>query len=72
MTPEEKQQLQELLNWKAEKTRQQVAFPLDMNSEDVLNEKGFVKFHSKSTSTVVADKAISVVVGGIIYQINVL
>ena len=72
MTPEEKRQLNELLSWKASKERQQLSYPLDVNSEDALQDKGFLRFFDKSTSTVTADKSIRVVVGGITYSINVL
>ena len=38
MTPEEKQQLADLVAWKSEKEKQQLHFPLDIASVQALNE----------------------------------
>lgn len=72
MTPEEKRQLNELLAWKEAKTRQQITFPLDINSDDAIRNRGYLVFNDKSLSTVTADKSIGVLVNGIKYYINVL
>lgn len=60
-----------LEDWKKEKERQQITFPLDQNSLDVIHQR-LLKFANKSTSTVTADKSIKVVIDGQAYQINVL
>jgi hypothetical protein len=72
MTPEERQQLKELMDWKEQKTRQQISFPLDVNSDDVIRNRGYLVFNDKSTSTVTADKSIGVRINGVKYYINVL
>jgi len=60
-----------LEDWKKERERQQITFPLDQNSLDVIQQR-LLKFANKSTSTVTADKSIRVVIDGQAYQINVL
>ena len=60
-----------LQDWKKERERQQITFPLDQNSLDVIQAR-LLKFANKSTSTVTADKSIRVVIDGQAYQINVL
>ena len=60
--------LEERLN---KKDAQQITLPLDIVSQDIIFGR-VVKFADKSTSTVVADKSIKVVVDGQAYQINVL
>lgn len=72
MNPTEKAQLNELLEWKRSKERQQIAFPLDIQSDDVLRNRGYLVFQDKSASTITADKSIGVVINGVKYQINVL
>lgn len=72
MNPEEKQQLQDLIEWKRKQELQQLKFPIDQNSEDVLRNRGFLLFQNQSSSTVVATKSIKVNVAGQDYQINVL
>lgn len=72
MTPQEKAQLNELLEWKRSKERQQISFPLDIQSDDVLRNRGYLVFQDKSSSTVTATKSIGVIINGTKYQINVL
>jgi hypothetical protein len=60
--------LEERLN---KKDAQQITLPLDIVSQDIMFSR-VVKFSSKSTSTITADKSIKVVVDGQAYQINVL
>ena len=72
MTNEEMQkEIMELKKWKEEKERQQLKFPLDIFSQDILRDRMLV-FADKSTSTITADKSIGVIVNGVKYKINVL
>lgn len=54
-----------------ENKRQQLSFPLDQNTQDIINERKLV-FSDRAETTVVADKSIRVTIDGQIYQINVL
>ena len=72
MTNEEMQkEIMELKKWKEEKERQQLKFPLDIFTQDILRDRMLV-FADKSTSTITADKSIGVIVNGVKYKINVL
>lgn len=66
-----KAEVEELKSWKAEKERQQLAYPLDQNSLDVINERKLL-FSDRSESTITADKSIRISIDGQFYQINVL
>ena len=57
--------------WKEKKSTQQLDFPLDVGSLDIISQNVPI-YDSKSTSTVTADKSIKVNINGIYYQINVL
>lgn len=70
MTPEEKQQLKEVYEYIQGKKRQQLSFPLDINSQDIIRDRALI-FNDLNTSTVTADQSIGVIVNGKKYQINV-
>jgi hypothetical protein len=54
-----------------EKKRQQLTYPLDINSEDIIKDKK-VMFEREATGTITADKTLIVSVNGKLYKINVL
>ncbi len=70
MTPQEKQQLKEVYDYVQEKKRQQLSYPLDIFSQDIIRDRTLI-FTDLSTSTITEDQAIGVVVNGVKYQINV-
>jgi len=49
---------------------QQISFPLDVNSQDIIYDRVLI-FNDLNTSTVTADQSIGVIVNGKKYQINV-
>ena len=63
-------QLAEVKTWMQERNRQQISFPLDINSQDIIQDKALI-FNDLNTSTVTADQSIGVIVNGKKYQINV-
>jgi hypothetical protein len=66
-----KKEILELTRWKEEKEKQQLKFPLDIFSQDIVRDRLFV-FADKSDSTVTADKSLGVIINGVKYRINVL
>lgn len=66
-----KRRLQTLESFVSEKKRQQLTYPLDTGSFDIVRE-GLVVFSQEQTGTTTADKTLKVVVNGKTYKINVL
>lgn len=66
-----KRRLQTLESFVSEKKRQQLTYPLDTVSFDIVRE-GLVAFSQLETGTITADKTLKVVVNGKTYKINVL
>jgi hypothetical protein len=70
MTEEEKNKLNEVYEFVQRKKRQQLDFPLDVFSTDIIRDRALM-FIDKNTSTVTADQSIGVNVNGVRYAINV-
>lgn len=64
-------ELRELKSFVSERRRQQLSYPLDINSVDIVRDRVLV-FSKEETGTIIADKTLKVVVNGKTYQINVL
>jgi len=63
--------IQVLEEWKAKKEQQQLSNPVDIASQDLINQRVLL-FANKSASTITADKSIKIKIDGQYYQINVL
>jgi len=70
MTPEQIRKLNEVYEFVQQKKRQQLSFPLDIFSEDIIRDRKLV-FTNLNAATITADQSIGVVVNGVKYQINV-
>ena len=61
--------IQELENWKAKRERQQLSFPLDTLSNDIVKE-GLLSFERNETGVITEGKTIVLTINGKIYKIN--
>lgn len=66
-----KKQVKELMDWKAQRERQQLVFPLDIDSEGILNENVLTTNGTEvvPSGLLASDKALKVKVGGITYYL---
>lgn len=71
MNPDYEKRIKALEDTIQSMKNQQIKYPLDKNSRDILTERIPV-FVSKGESTITATKSIKVVIDGQPYQINVL
>ena len=66
-----KNKLSDIEGFVSEKKRQQLSFPLDINTEDIIKDKKLM-FERNATGTVVADKTLVISINGKLYQLNAL
>ena len=61
----------EALEDSAKKNPYQLQYPLDVNTQDIINDHKLV-FERNATGTITADKTLVISINGTIYQINAL
>lgn len=66
-----KNRISNLENFVSEKKRQQLIFPLDGPTQDIIKDKK-VMFEREATGTITADKTLVVSINGKLFKINVL
>jgi hypothetical protein len=66
-----KRRLTQLESFASEKKRQQLTYPLDTVTNDVIKDKKLM-FEREATGTITADKTLVISINGKLYKINAL
>jgi hypothetical protein len=66
-----KRRLEALESFVSEKKRQQLTYPLDTVTNDIVKEKKLM-FEREATGTITADKTLVISINGKLYKINAL
>lgn len=66
-----KEKVAQLESFVNEKKRQQLTFPIDIFTEDIIKDRKLM-FEREATGTVVADKTIVFSINGKLFSVNVL